>query len=113
MTPDGQFPNVTQTPNPEVPASMDRAAKTAAEHNADLVLATDPDADRIGAMVPDRQGGFRYVTGNQIAALLTHFKLSQLSQQGRLPRSPIVVTTEVTTRQVTRIARHFKAQVID
>src|SRR5205807_1466002 len=52
MTPDGQFPNVTQTPNPEFPASMDRAAKLAVETKADLVLSTDPDADRLGAMVP-------------------------------------------------------------
>lgn len=113
MTPDGQFPNVTRTPNPEVPESMDRAAALAVKHSADLVLATDPDADRIGAMAPDREGRFCYITGNQIAALLTHFKLNQLTQQGRLPRAPIVVTTEVTTRQITRIARHFKAQVID
>ena len=51
MTPDGQFPNVTKTPNPEVPESMDRAAATAVEHKADFVLSTDPDADRLGAMV--------------------------------------------------------------
>src|SRR5205085_3920026 len=51
--------------------------------------------------------------GNEIAALLTHFKLSKLSQQRRLPRSPIVISTEVTTRLVTRIARHFGAQVVD
>jgi phosphoglucomutase/phosphomannomutase len=113
MTPDGQFPNVTKTPNPEVPESMDRAAATARQHHADLVLATDPDADRLGAMVPDRAGDWRFVTGNQLASLITHFKLNKLKQQGRLPSSPIVVRTEVTTSQVTRIARHFKAQVID
>jgi phosphoglucomutase len=113
MRPDGQFPNVTQTPNPEVPASMDRAVATARRHGADLVLATDPDADRLGAMVPDRGGDWRFVTGNEIAALLTHFKLSKLAQQGALPRSAIVVRTEVTTSQVTRIARHFGAQVVE
>src|SRR5439155_9305687 len=125
MTPDGQFPNVTQTPNPEFPASMDRAAKLAVDTKADLVLSTDPDADRLGAMVPlpsppsaggegrVRGSGMRFVTGNEIAALLTHFKLNKLTQQGRLPRSPIVVRTEVTTSLVTRIARHFKAQVVD
>ncbi|HEY7157767.1 MAG TPA: phospho-sugar mutase [Gemmataceae bacterium] len=113
MTPDGQFPNVTKTPNPEVPESMDRAAAAAREHKADLVLATDPDADRLGAMAPDRAGTWHVVTGNQMAALLTHFKLNKLTQQNRLPPSPIVVSTEVTTNLVTRIARHFKAQVID
>jgi phosphoglucomutase/phosphomannomutase len=113
MTPDGQFPHVTKTPNPEIPESMDRAAATARQHGADLVLATDPDADRLGAMIPDRQGGWRFVTGNELAALLTHFKLSKLNEQGALPRSPLVITTEVTTRLVTRIARHFKAQVVN
>ena len=113
MTPDGQFPNVTQSPNPEVPASMDRAAETARQHGADLVLATDPDADRLGAMAPDREGRWRVVTGNQIASLLTHFKLDQLARKGELPPSPIVIRTEVTTGQVTRIARHFKCQVVD
>jgi phosphoglucomutase len=123
MTPDGQFPNVTKTPNPEIPESMDRAVATARQHGADLVLATDPDADRLGAMIPDRQGrtdyksvpqaGWRFVTGNELAALLTHFKLNKLNQQGSLPGSPIVITTEVTTRLVTRIARHFRAQVVN
>lgn len=113
MTPDGQFPNVTKTPNPEVPESMDRAAKLAAEVKADLVLATDPDADRLGAMAPDARGAWRVISGNELAALLTHFKLAKLAQFGRLPASPIVVRTEVTTSLVTRIARHFRAQVID
>jgi phosphoglucomutase/phosphomannomutase len=113
MQPDGQFPNVTKTPNPEVPESMDRAAALAAATKADLVLATDPDADRLGAMAPDRSGAWRTITGNQIAALLTHFKLHKLAQHGRLPPSPIVVTTEVTTGMMTRIGRHFRAQVID
>jgi phosphoglucomutase len=113
MTPDGQFPNVTKTPNPEVPESMDRAAALARQHMADLVLATDPDADRLGVMVPDKNGQWHIVNGNQMAALLTHFKLNKLTQQGRLPSSPIVIRTEVTTSMVTRIARHFKAQIID
>ncbi len=113
MTPDGQFPNVTKTPNPEVPESMDRAAALARKLNADLVLSTDPDADRLGAMAPDKKGEWHVVTGNQMAALLTHFKLNKLTQQGRLPSSPIVIRTDVTTSLVTRIARHFKAQIID
>ncbi len=115
MKPDGLFPNVSQTPNPEVPVSMDRAEALAKKQNADLVLSTDPDADRLGAMIPisDAAKNWRFVTGNEIAALLTHFKLSKLAQQGRLPRSPIVIKTEVTTGLITRIARHFGAQVVD
>src|SRR5262249_35279138 len=78
LTPDGQFPNVTKSPNPEVPESMDRAAALALAQKADLVLATDPDADRLGAMIPGRSAGaaWRIVSGNEIAALLTHFKLN-------------------------------------
>src|SRR5262249_10423346 len=90
MTPDGQFTNVTKSPNPEVPESMDRALQTATRHRADLVLATDPDADRLGAMVSGTVDDepWRFLTGNQIAALLTHFKLSRLAEDGQLPRSP-------------------------
>jgi len=131
MKPDGMFPNVTQTPNPEVPVSMDRAEALAKRENADLVLSTDPDADRLGAMIPFSEPGelatevgepsgvsrrvaaWRFVTGNEIAALLTHFKLNQLKQRGQMPGSPIVIKTEVTTGLITRIARHFRAQVVD
>jgi phosphoglucomutase/phosphomannomutase len=126
MKPDGMFTNVTQTPNPEVPVSMDRAEALAKKENADLVLSTDPDADRLGAMIPfsevrgqksevgdQKSDVWRFVTGNEIAALLTHFKLSKLAEQGEMPGSPIVIKTEVTTGLITRIARHFRAQVVD
>ena len=115
-TPDGQFPNVTKQPNPEVPECMDRAEKVGLERHADLIIATDPDADRIGGMAnrsADGKGTFRFITGNEIASLLTHFKLSQLARAGSLPASPIVISTEVTTGQITRIGRAFGAQVID
>ena len=113
MTPDGQFPNVTQTPNPEVPASMDRAAALANQLGADLVLATDPDADRLGAMAPDATGAMRFLNGNQIAALLTHFKLAKLVENGVMPDRPIVCKSLVTTGQISRIAHHFGAQIVD
>src|SRR5439155_1417813 len=88
MEPNGQFPNVTQSPNPEVPASMDRAEALAKMQNADLVLATDPDADRLGGMAPElavrgQESGVRsqrsgvngkkwhFLNGNTLAALLT------------------------------------------
>jgi phosphoglucomutase/phosphomannomutase len=116
MTPDGQFPNVTKTPNPEVRESLDRAERVAREHKAHLVIGTDPDADRIGGLVnraKDGSGESRFLTGNEICALVTHFKLSQLQKGGRMPPSPIVVTTEVTTSMVGRIARSFNAQVVE
>jgi phosphoglucomutase/phosphomannomutase len=120
MRPDGQFPNVTQTPNPEVPASLDRAEALARAARADLVLATDPDADRLGAAAAVRVGRsaegdwpLQVLNGNTIAALLTHFKLEKLAEQGRMPPSPVVIKTLVTTGLVTRIARHFGAQVVE
>jgi phosphoglucomutase/phosphomannomutase len=115
-TPDGQFPNVTKTPNPENPECMDRAERLGIERGADLIISTDPDADRLGGMAntaPDGRGTFRFLTGNEIAALLTHFKLSQLHRANSLPASPIVITTEVTTGQITRIGRQFGAQVVN
>jgi phosphoglucomutase/phosphomannomutase len=112
-TPDGQFPNVTRSPNPEVPESMDRAECVGRDQEADLVLATDPDADRLGALAADGRGNFRYITGNEICALTTWFKLDQLAKQGRIPESPVVITTVVTTSLVTRIARHYGAQVVN
>ncbi len=110
--PNGQFPNVTKTPNPEVRECLDRAEKLANEVAADVVIATDPDADRLGGMARGADG-MRFLTGQELAALLTHFKLSRLAAQGDLPASPIVITTEVTTGQITRIGRHFGAQVIN
>lgn len=114
-TPDGQFPNVTKSPNPEVVECMDRGEKVAREKHADLVIATDPDADRIGGLActsADGKGSYRALTGNEIAALLTHFKVSQLARSGSLPKNPIVVCTEVTTGQIARIGRHFECQVV-
>jgi phosphoglucomutase/phosphomannomutase len=113
MEPNGLFPNVTKSPNPEEPASLDRAIAKAKDTGADLVLATDPDADRLGGAASDGAGEFRFITGNEICFLLTHFKLSQLTAQGRMPTSPIVVTTEVTTALVTKIARSFGVQVVN
>ncbi len=116
MTPDGQFPNVTKSPNPEVPASLDLAEELAKKVEADLLLATDPDADRLGGMSPrthDRKGPWRYLNGNEIGAMLAHFKLLQLSEKGMLPKSPVVIKTLVTTNMITRIARHFGAQIVD
>jgi phosphoglucomutase/phosphomannomutase len=113
MEPDGQFPNVTQSPNPEVPASMDRAEALARQVGADLVLATDPDADRLGAMAADDSGALRFLNGNQLAALLTHFKLAKLAESGTMPARPIVCKSLVTTGLVTRIARHFGVQVVE
>ena len=111
--PDGQFPNVTKTPNPENPECLDRAQAVAEAQNADLVIATDPDADRVGGLARGDDGKLRFLTGQEIAVLLTWFKLSRLASAGDLPGSPVVITTEVTTGQITRICRQFNAQIVN
>ena len=116
MEPNGQFPNVTKSPNPEVPACFDRAEEVGAEHKAHLLMATDPDADRIGgeaSLSLDGGAPFHFITGNEISAILTHYKLATLAKQKALPQHAIVVKTEVTTGLVSRIARKYNAQVVE
>lgn len=113
MEPNGLFPH-TRSANPEMAVAFEEALELARQTpQAELILASDPDADRLGAMARMRNGEWRFLTGNEIAAVLTHFKLTQLRQQGRWPASPLVVKTEVTTNLVTRIARHFGCAAVD
>ncbi|HMP58767.1 MAG TPA: phospho-sugar mutase [Gemmatales bacterium] len=111
MEPNGLFPTVASA-NPEVEASLKLGQETAEKQGADLVLASDPDADRIGGLIPSPKG-WRFLGGNEIAALLTYFKLEQLAVQGKLPRSPIVCCSMVTTSQIARIGQKFGAQVVN
>lgn len=104
---DGSFPNVPfRTPNPEVRQSMDRAVALAGELGADLVMACDPDADRIGLVARDGDG-WRFFNGNEIAALVTAWRL----EQARRPR-PLVMKTEVTSDLVRRVAERRGAFVV-
>ncbi len=112
MAPDGQFPNVTKSPNPEVPESLDRAEIVARLNNADLVLATDPDADRLGGLYPGPEGTWHFLNGQRMAALITWFKLEKYKEQGRLEHKAVVVKTEVTTTQIARIAQDYQVQLV-
>lgn len=107
---DGRFPTVP-SPNPENASAFVLGLKLAEEVSADLVVATDPDADRVGIACPLPKGGYRLLTGNEVAALLTEFRLSSLKDAGILPAngSPqaAVVKSLVTTPLVAAIcARH-------
>ena len=87
--PDGAFPAVPyRAPNPEVPESMQQGMELAREVGADAVFACDPDADRLGVCSRTADGTFRFLTGNEIAALTTHYKLEQLKNLGRIPQRP-------------------------
>ncbi len=109
--PDGNFPTCP-FPNPEIRQAFECAIKTAEGTDADLLLATDPDCDRVGIAVRD---GNEYVlmTGNEVGAMLCEYLLSSLKEQGKLPNNPIVVKTIVTTPLVETIAASFGAQTAD
>lgn len=103
--PNGDFPTV-KYPNPEEPAALDRARALAQRVGADLVLATDPDVDRIGMEIRVGDAYFR-PNGNQIACLLNEFVLESLKDLGRLPANPLVIKTIVTTDLQADIAEEF------
>lgn len=109
--PDGNFPTCP-FPNPEIRQAFECAIKTAEGTYADLLLATDPDCDRVGIAVRD---GNEYVlmTGNEVGAMLCEYLLSSLKEQGKLPENPIVVKTIVTTPLVETIAASYGAQTAD
>jgi phosphoglucomutase len=112
---DGAFPTV-KSPNPENPEAFTLALAAAAACSADLVLATDPDADRLGAAVPLPKGGHRLLNGNEIAALLAEFRLTSLKEAGIIPEggSPAaaVVKSVVTTPLVDAICAHHGVRCI-
>ncbi|WP_426754190.1 phospho-sugar mutase [Myxococcus sp. Y35] len=97
--PDGRFPTV-RFPNPEEPGAMDLATATAERVKADVVLANDPDADRLAVMARDADGTPRLLTGNEVGVLLGHYLLTQGPRQG----TPHVVTTIVSSAQLGAIA---------
>jgi phosphoglucomutase len=94
--PDGEFPTVAY-PNPEEPAALKMAIELGKKNKADVVMATDPDADRLGIAVPDQKGDFVLVTGNQLGALHLDYILLSLTELGRMPPRPVCVKTIVTT----------------
>ncbi len=102
---DGRFPTVPYlTPNPEVPSAMVRIIEVARAAGADLALATDPDADRLGLAAPGPDGEWRTFTGNQIAALVLSHGLVGRAVAGRLSPQDYVIKTEVTTDLLRRMA---------
>lgn len=112
--PDGDFSNVPDhLPNPERPAVFPPLVPRAKEVNADLILASDPDADRLGAMVRNSAGEYVYVTGNQLGALLIDYVSQQRKSQGTLTPEHYLLTTVITTPLVAAVARSAGMRVID
>ena len=104
--PDGNFPTVA-SPNPEEPAAMAMALKKADETGADLVLATDPDADRLGIAVRDNDGKMVQLTGNQTWSFLTYYVLTRWKELGKLDSTKYCVKTIVTTELIAAICKDF------
>ncbi|WP_088159779.1 phospho-sugar mutase [Sphingobacterium sp. G1-14] len=105
-TPDGNFPTVIY-PNPEEEDAMALAKKKGEEIDADLVLATDPDADRVGIAVKNNKGQFQLLNGNQIGSLLIYYVLSAKSELKQLGSNPYIVKTIVTSNLQSDIADHY------
>lgn len=112
MISDGNFPTVV-SPNPEVPAALSMAIAKAKETGAELVLATDPDADRVGIAVRDNNDEFILLNGNQTAAILFNYLISKWSENGMLKGNEYIVKTIVTTELLVEIARKYHVEYFD
>ncbi len=109
---DGNFPTV-KSPNPEEPDALKMAIDKAVETGAELVMATDPDADRLGIAVKDNTGRFILLNGNQTCALLIWYILSQYKENGRYKGNEYIIKTIVTTNLVEKISASYKVECFD
>lgn len=103
---DGNFPTV-KSPNPEEPAALEMAIAKAKKENADLVMASDPDADRVGIAVRNSDGDFTLLNGNQTATLLFYYVLNQWKEKGKITDKEFIVKTIVTSELLIDIANKF------
>lgn len=110
--PDPNFSTV-KSPNPEEHAAFELAFQYGEQINADILMATDPDADRLGVAVKNKNGEFVVLTGNQMGALMLEYLLSQKQEKGILPENGIVIKTIVTSEIGRAIAEHYGLQAID
>lgn len=110
--PDGNFPTV-KSPNPEEPATLKMAIDRAVEVDADIVMATDPDADRLGVAVKNPKGNYVLLNGNQTCLLLIYYILSQYRQKNLYKGNEYVIKTIVTTDIIHDIAKKFGVECFD
>ena len=110
-TPNGDFPTCPY-PNPELPKTLTLARELATSTGADIVIANDPDCDRLGVAVKNGDQ-FQQLSGNEVGVLLTDYILNRLSERGNTPISPVIVKTIVTTIMIDEIATENGAQVTD
>lgn len=110
--PDGNFPTCSY-PNPEIKEAMSLGVEYARRLNADLLLATDPDCDRVGIAVKDKKGEYVLFTGNQTGVLLLDYICSQRTKHGKMPHNPVMVKTIVTTDMGEQIAKNYGVRIIE
>ena len=104
--PDGNFPTCPY-PNPEIREAMELGLQYAQRNNADLLLATDPDCDRVGIAVKNEKGEYVLLSGNETGILLLDYICSQRAKHGKMPEKPVMVKTIVTMDLAERIAAHY------
>ncbi|MBQ8492247.1 MAG: phospho-sugar mutase, partial [Acidaminococcaceae bacterium] len=110
--PDGNFPTCPY-PNPEIHEAMALGMEYAEKYNADLLLATDPDSDRVGIAVKDKDGSYQLLSGNQTGMLLTDYVCARRTENGTMPKDPVVIKTIVTTDMVEQIASHYGVRTVN
>lgn len=110
--PDGNFPTCPY-PNPEIKEAMAPGMEYAKRCNADLLLATDPDCDRVGIAVKNKAGEYELLTGNQVGLLLLDYICSQRIKHGKMPDAPVMVKTIVTMDMGEQIASHYGLRTVN
>ena len=110
--PDGNFPT-TKSPNPEEKAALEMAIALAKKENADVVLATDPDADRVGVAIRTHKNDWMLLNGNQTAAILTYYLISQWKANAKLKGNEYIIKTVVTTELIKDIAGKYNVECFD
>ena len=110
--PDGNFPTCPY-PNPEIKEAMALGMEYAKKENADLLLATDPDCDRVGIAVKNQDGEYVLLSGNETGMLLLDYICARRSQMGTMPQDPVMVKTIVTIDMAERIAAHYGVRTIN
>ncbi|OWA36162.1 phosphoglucomutase [Saccharibacillus sp. O16] len=110
--PDGDFSTV-KSPNPEEREAFTLAMKLGEERNADILIGTDPDCDRMGAVVRNKEGQYVVLSGNQSGAIMVDYVLGRMKEAGTLPENGAVIKTIVTSEMGAVIARHYGAEVLN
>lgn len=108
--PDGNF-TTCPYPNPEIKEALQKGLELCEKEQPDLLLATDPDADRVGIAVKDYDGSYRLITGNENGVMLTNYILSCKKENGVLPENPVVVKTIVTTKLINQLCDKYGCEL--